>query len=135
MRKGKYLLDTNICIFLQKGRKEVVERFREIGLDNCYISEITKAEMLFGAYKADNPSKEVSFTSRFLDQFKILPISDAITIYAQQKARLRKAGTPVDDLDLFIGSTAIAYECIMVTENLRHFNLQEGIKVENWVKR
>lgn len=132
---SKYLLDTCICIFLQKGRKEVVERFESAKLKNCYISEITEAEMLYGAYYGTKSKEEISYVTDFLAQFKILPISNAIRVYARQKARLRKAGTPIDDLDLFIGSTAIANDLIMVTENTKHFEIQEGIKLENWVER
>lgn len=90
--------------------------------------------MLYGAYKSNNP-KEIRFTTDFLSQFTITPISAAIPVYARQKARLSRAGTPVDDLDLFIGSTAITYGYTMVTENVRHFELQEGIELENWVRR
>lgn len=131
----KYLLDTNICIFLMKGRREVVARFRDVGLRNCFVSEITRAEMLYGAYNGDRQSLAVPFVTEFLSQFTILPISAAIPIYAQHKAELRKAGTPIEDLDLFIGSTAIAYGYTMVTENTKHFEVQHGIKLENWVRR
>lgn len=132
----KYLLDTNICIFLMKGRRDVGDRLHAIGVSNCFISEITKAELLYGAYNSKrNKEKELALVERLLSLFTIIPISEVIPVYARQKARLRRAGTPVDDLDLFIGSTAITYGYTMVTENVRHFELQEGIELENWVRR
>ena len=81
-------------------------------------------------------TESIKQLSKLLDvRHKVLPISEAISTYAQQKARLRKAGTQIEDLDLFIGSTAIAYNLVMVTENVKHFEVQKGIEIENWVKR
>lgn len=91
--------------------------------------------MLYGAYKGSNFEREMEIINKFISLFQVLPISEAISTYAQQKARLRKAGTPIEDLDLFIGSTAIAYNLVMVTENFKHFEVQKGIEIENWVKR
>lgn len=119
----------------QKGRKDVGERLYKVGVENCCISKITKAELLYGAYKESNFEREMEIINKFISLFQVLPISEAISTYAQQKARLRKAGTQIEDLDLFIGSTAIAYNLVMVTENVKHFEVQKGIEIENWVKR
>ncbi|MEL6192383.1 MAG: type II toxin-antitoxin system VapC family toxin, partial [Bacteroidota bacterium] len=67
-------------------------------------------------------------------EFNILPIFPSLDIYAAEKARLRKAGEIVDDLDLFIGATAIYHEMIMVTNNEKHLGRMELIQIENWVK-
>ncbi len=53
----RYLLDTNICIYFLKGRYNLVEKFDQIGFDNLYISEITVAELKFGAAKSNKPEK------------------------------------------------------------------------------
>ena len=72
----------------------------------------------------------------FLASINILPISDAIDLYASEKARLRLAGTPADDdFDLLIGCTAIVNNMVMVTENLKHFKNYAGIRLENWIER
>lgn len=63
---------------------------------------------------------------------QILPIFHALDLYAKEKARLRKAGTPIDDFDLLIGATSIAHELIMVTNNSNHFKRISGIKLEDW---
>ncbi len=65
---------------------------------------------------------------------KIIPISLALAEYASQKARLRKKGILIDDLDLFIGCTAVTSNCIMVTENVKHLNRIDNIHIENWVE-
>lgn len=66
----------------------------------------------------------------------ILPISDVIELFADEKVRLRLAGMPIgDDFDLLIGCTAVYYDMTLVSENIKHFKNIEDIKIENWVKR
>lgn len=116
-----YLLDTNICIYFLKGRFGLVEKFNSIGFQKLYISEITVAELKFGAEKSAYPEKNRAVVNELVEQFKKLPIYSALDIYAQEKARLRKEGNIVDDLDLLIGATAIANDLILVTNNEKHF--------------
>lgn len=131
----KYLLDTNICIHLFRGKYNLIEKFEEINLDDCAISEITLAELIFGAENSPNPKKNYKIIDTFSEQIKILPIFNSIQIYAKEKVRLRRKGIMISDFDLLIGSTAIANELIMVTENVKEFNRISGIYIENWVKR
>ena len=73
---------------------------------------------------------------RFLSDIKILPINDAIDIAAQEKVRLRLAGTPCDDnFDLLIACTAIANDMICVTDNTKDFHRFQNIQLENWIMR
>lgn len=131
----KYLLDTNICIHFLRGQFNLIEKFRQVDLDDCTISEITLAELVFGAENSPHPQKNHKVIERFSEQVKILPIFNAIPIYAKEKVRLRAKGLIVSDFDLLIGSTSIANELIMVTENVREFQRMSGIKIENWVHR
>ena len=74
--------------------------------------------------------------NEFFNEIKILPISDAIDFAAKEKIRLRLQGFPLDDnFDLLIGSTAIVYDFVMVTDNVKDFKNLAGITVENWIKR
>ena len=130
-----YLLDTNICIHLFRGEYDLDQKFLEIGLLNCAISEITLAELMFGAENSKSPSKNKKIIQQFTDQVKVIPIYNAIPIYAAEKVRLRSIGKMISDFDLLIGSTAIANNFIMVTENLKEFNRIKGITIENWVNR
>jgi tRNA(fMet)-specific endonuclease VapC len=131
----KYLLDTNICIHLFRGKFNLIEKFKEIKLDDCAISEITLAELIFGAENSTHPKKNYKIIDQFSEQLKILPIFNSIHIYAKEKVRLRKEGIMISDFDLLIGSTAIANELIMVTENVKEFKRISGIDIENWVQR
>ena len=130
----KYLLDINICIYFLKGKFGLVETFDKIGFDNLYISEITIAELKFGAAKSDKPEKNKLVINLFANKFKQIPIFNSLDIFAVEKARLRNEGNIVDDFDLLIGSTAIANEMILVTNNEKHFNRLKNIQIENWTK-
>ena len=135
---GQYLLDTNICIFLLRGQYDVDKKIDEVGLENCHISEITMAELKYGAElgRKKGIKRRAQGLDSFLSSIQILPISNAIDLYASEKARLRLAGTPADDdFDLLIGCTAIANDLIMVTENIKDFKNFSNIKLENWIKR
>ncbi|UJP65354.1 type II toxin-antitoxin system VapC family toxin [Mongoliitalea daihaiensis] len=130
----KYLLDTNICIYFLKGRFNLVEKFGQIGFENLYISEITLAELKFGAEKSEFPTKNREIINEFTNLIKLIPIFKAIDIFAKEKARLRKTGRVVDDFDLLIGSSAIVNNMVLVTNNEKHFIDLVGITFENWTK-
>jgi tRNA(fMet)-specific endonuclease VapC len=131
----KYLLDTNICVHFFRGKFGVFERFEAVKAENCAISEITLAELVFGAENSKNPEKNHRIIEHFVDLVAVLPIYNSISTYGKEKARLRKTGTMISDLDLFIGCTAIENDLIMVTENEIEFERLLGIQLENWVDR
>ena len=98
----RYLLDTNICIHFFRGKFNLIEKLEKIGLDNCSISEITLAELVFGAENSSSIQNNLKIIEKFSNQVSILPIYDSIFIYGKEKARLRKAGTMISDFDLLI---------------------------------
>ena len=130
----KYLLDTNICIYFLKGKFELVETFDKIGFENLYISEITIAELKFGAAKSDRPKNNKIVVDNLANRFKQIPIFSSLDIFAVEKARLRKEGNIVDDFDLLIGSTAIYNKMTLVTNNKKHFIRLKNIQIENWTE-
>lgn len=132
---SKYLLDTDICIFFLKGKFELVQKIDAVGIENCFISEITIAELWFGAERSNNfkkHSKDVLFMEK---NFQVLPLSNVLRTYAKEKARLQSIGNIVAEFDLLIGSTAIANNLIMVTRNQKHFKRIRGIQLENWTDK
>ncbi|HBA31614.1 type II toxin-antitoxin system VapC family toxin [Parabacteroides goldsteinii] len=134
----KYLLDTNICIFLLRGKYNVDKKIDTVGLDNCFISEITVAELKYGAElgRQNSLQHRIQNLDSFIKSINVLPITDAIDMFATEKARLRIAGTPMDDnFDLLIGCTALVYDMVMVTENLKDFQNINHIQLENWIER
>jgi tRNA(fMet)-specific endonuclease VapC len=131
----KYLLDTNICIHFFRGKFNLIDKFEKVGLKNCAISEITLAELVFGAENSQTPKKNHLIVEKFSKRVTILPIYDSIKLYGQEKTRLRKEGKMISDFDLLIGCTAIEKGLIMVTENTKEFKRILGIIIENWVNR
>lgn len=107
----------------------------KVGIENCAISEITLAELVFGAEKSNNPKKNHEIIEEFINQITILPIIDAILIYGKEKVRLQNLGKMISDFDLLIGCTALENNLIMVTENLKEFERIQNLELENWVKR
>ena len=131
----KYLLDTNICIHFLRGKYGLYDKIKQVGFQNCAISEITLAELIYGAENSEYPQKNHKLVNELTKELTIIPIFEAIHRYGSEKARLRQSGTMISDFDLLIGCTAVEYEMIMVTENVNEFRRIEEIKVENWVKR
>lgn len=131
----RYLLDSNICIHFFRGKYEMIDKLNDVGIENCAISEITLAELVFGAEKSDNPKKNLKLIEKFISNLTILPIFDAIPYYAKEKVRLQKKGNMISDFDLLIGCTSIGNNLIMVTENVKEFERIDKIKIDNWVKR
>jgi len=130
----KYLVDTNTCIYFIKGKYNLKNKFEIAAPENCFISEITLAELKFGVANSEKKEKNQKALDNFLSGMKIVPIYHSLDLYASEKARLRKAGTPVDDFDILIGVTSITHNLIMVTNNSEHFKRLKGIIIEDWTK-
>lgn len=136
MKHQRYLLDTNICAFWLRDKYDVKHRVNEVGMENCYISEITIAELKFGKEYGKlkgGPKYKDQKLEEFLDNINVLPIAPVFDLYGIEKARLRMAGTPTSDYDLLIGCTAVAKNMVMVTQNVKDFKNIKGIKIENWI--
>lgn len=132
----QYLLDTNICVYLirkssLKGIK-VLDMIKTVGWDNCFISEYTLAELYYGAFCSNDIDNNVNLINSFCKDFRIIPVSSVHLEFAKQKAILKKKGWMIEDADIFIGSTAIANNMVMVTENMNHMSRLEGIVIDNW---
>lgn len=131
----KYLLDTNICIALLRGNRDIACRLINIGEGHCLLSVITLYELMFGAYYSKREEQEVPKVKRFIDRFPIIPLRDAAETYALLKVRLRSSGILIDEFDLMIAATALEGDYVLVTDNIKHFQRIEGLRIENWIKR
>ena len=128
----KYLLDTNICIYFIKGLYELNKKIAEVGEHNCFISEMTVAELKFGIENSKTIEAMRIVVEAFISKFAIIPIFNSLDIYAKEKAKLRKQGLIIDDFDILIGSTAVANNMIMVTNNVTHLSRLDNITIEDW---
>ena len=120
------------CHLLHEGKFALNKEFGLVSTDNCFISEITLAELKFGVENSEKPDKNRKALEDFLTAIYVLPIFHSLDLYAKEKARLRKAGITIDDFDLLIGVTSIMHGLTMVTNNTDHFKRINGIDLENW---
>jgi len=128
----KYLLDTCICISMFRNEGHVREKLLNVGLENCYISEITIAELYFGLAKAENKKHKLEDIKRVQQMFKVIPAYSSFKEYGEIRHSLEHTGLRVDQFDLLIGATAIHHQMTLVTSNLKHFERMPGIKIESW---
>lgn len=135
---SRYLLDTNICIHLMKGDFDLANKVEQVGLRNCFISELTIAELLYGIANSapdrqtSNRQKLESFL-RLFPEPRQLALSDILETYAAQKAQLKRIGRLQGEFDMLIGSTALAYGLMLVTRNTRHFADIANLALNNWI--
>lgn len=130
---NKYLLDTNIVIFLFRQKFQIQEKMAFVGLQNCSVSEITLAELKIGAESSADPAKNHALINLLTETVTVLPISKVLDVFASEKVRLNRAGTPMHDhFDVLIAATALVYNLVLVTNNTRHFVVYEGLEVEDW---
>jgi tRNA(fMet)-specific endonuclease VapC len=130
----KYLLDTNICAYFFNGQFNLREKIREIGFENCLVSEITIAELKYGIAKSTKKEKNQQALDMFQAKIEVLPIFPTLDIYAKEKSRLKTKGKMLDDFDLLIGATAIFNNLTIATRNVDDFVRLDGIVIEDWTK-
>lgn len=128
----KYLLDTCVCISMFRNEGHVREKLLNVGLENCYISEITIAELYFGVAKAENKKHKLEDIKRVQQMFKVIPAYSSFKEYGEIRHSLEHTGLRVDQFDLLIGATAIHHQMTLVTSNLKHFERMPGIEIESW---
>jgi predicted nucleic acid-binding protein len=126
----KYILDSDILIYFLKGEKEVIEKVLSLQNDELYITIINYTELLYGIYNSNKISQNREKILPFLDNFKILQFDKkASEIFAKLKTKLKKQGKIIADMDLMIASIAISNKATLYTNNLKHFNRVDGLKI------
>ena len=100
----EYLLDTNVCVAMLRDQYGVRNRILAAGIANCHVSEITIAELFYGAAKSGR-EKHLEEVHKVMNMFGILPIKDALEKYGRIKSDLEEIGMRIDDFDLLIGAS------------------------------
>lgn len=130
--KLRYLLDTNICIYLLKGAPELlVTRFSGCSVGEAAMSSITYAELEFGAAVSSNPQREKTAVAAFAEVVPVMPFDMAA---AQAYAGIRKATRERKSyaLDKLIAAHAVALGAVLITNNESDFSRYPGVVAENW---
>ena len=131
----KYLLDTDTCIYALKQRAAVLERMLSRSRADVAISVITEAELRTGAAKSSSPVKTLRLVENFLRPLTIAEFtsSDA-TSYANVRAKLERAGTPIGPFDTLIAAQALGRKLILVSNNESEFGRVAALRMENWAR-
>lgn len=131
----KFLLDTDVVISLLRGNKKVAESIDGVGISTCCISEITKAELLYGVELSRRKGRksDALLVDRLLDILEIIPLGNSLSVFASIKADLVCSGTPIEDFDLLIGCTALVNSFVLVSGNSAHMSRIKGLSLEDWI--
>lgn len=130
----KYMLDTNICIYVIKRRPiEVLQTFNKFAGTLC-ISSITYAELCHGVEKSALPEHNRLQVEDFVSRLEVLPYGDkAAAHYGDIRATLERQGNTIGVNDLHIAAHARSEGLVVVTNNLREFERIAGLRTENWL--
>ncbi len=135
----KYILDTNTWIEHFHQRSGVTEHIMALRTTQLFVSEVTLAELTFGAYNSDDFDRHIQEPEWLRRYITVLDISTVFKEYAQIRCALRKIKKSLDkeigNFDILIGATALHYDLTVVTDNTKHFEQMPGVKVENWIQR
>ncbi|MDE2464957.1 MAG: type II toxin-antitoxin system VapC family toxin [Alphaproteobacteria bacterium] len=133
----RYLLDTNICIYIrQKRPTAVLKRFEKLSVGDAAISVITYGELFYGAEHSPAEHRQANrrLLAELIELMPVLPMPyTAGEAYGALREALTRDGQMIGNNDLWIAAHAKAEGLILVTNNGREFKRVFGLKVENWV--
>ena len=133
----RYLLDTNICIYIKNHRPaEVLARFSKLPPGKVAMSSITYGELCFGAEKSSKPRESRQILEHLIALIPVLPLDATASMhYGKIRQSLQVSGKLIGNNDLWIAAHALAGKLILVTNNVAEFRRVPGLKVENWVEQ
>lgn len=131
----RYMLDTNTASAALRGATGLDERLREMDSGDWCISAITRAEMRFGVAKRPGATRLARCVEAFLAATRTEPWNEtAADHHGRIRARLEALGAHIGDFDEMIAAHAMALDTVLVTDNTRHFERVEGLRIENWIR-
>ena len=126
------LLDTNVVVAFLNGDKPVLRRIKD-EIDKIALSTLVVAELDYGAKVSRKSKENLENLYRLVDVVQVVPFDiECAKLFGTIKSRLRNLGKPTGEVDALIAATAMAHEAILVTNNKKHFENIEGLKVEVW---
>ncbi len=133
--RTRYLLDTNICIYIAKHNPpEVRERFARHAANDLAMSVVTLGELIFGTEKSQARERALAVIKNLTKLIPIYSLPEAVgEYYGQIRADLQRQGQIIGNNDLWLAAHARAENWILVTNNEREFLRIAGLQVENWV--
>lgn len=131
----RYLLDSDICIFVMKRRSPSLLRRLDQRAATSAISVVAYGELAFGAAVSARRNEAAAHLAALLETLQVLPLPlEAARRYAEVRAELQRAGRPIGSNDLWIAAHALADDLTLVTNNEREFRRVPGLRVDNWAQ-
>ena len=132
----KYLLDTNICIYIRRNRPaQVLTRFRSLLPGAAVMSVITYGELRYGAEKSSERARTVGILEELIALIPVESLTAAAgEAYGVVRATLSVQGAMIGNNDLWIAAHARALGYVLITNNEREFRRIPGLVVENWAE-
>ncbi len=132
----KFMLDTNICIYIIKQKPaKVLKRFTQHSPGDILLSSVTLAELRYGAGKSLNVQQNHDALDGFIVPLEIASFDEkAADKYGKVRAQLEKKGQAIGSMDMLIGAHALGLGVTLVTNNTKEFKRIRGLNVENWTK-
>ncbi len=125
-----FLVDTDWIIHFLNGRSDIIAKLQELSVKGVAISMVSLAELYEGVYYSRNQANDEAALRDFVRTVSVLGIDEEVTrIFGRERGRLRSLGKTVGDLDLLIGATAIQHDLTLLTNNRRHFELLERLRI------
>jgi len=130
----KYMLDTNIAIYIVKNRPEVVLDIFNTRSGQACLSSVSLMELIYGAEKSESPARNLRVIEGFSARLEVLPYDENAAIHTGQiRAELAKRGKPIGPYDQMIAGHARSKGLILVTNNTKEFKRVSGLRLDNWV--
>jgi tRNA(fMet)-specific endonuclease VapC len=132
----KYLLDTNICIYIiNKKPAKVLRKFERYPVYDFGISSITHAELQYGVEKSDNKATNQAALAEFLLPLTILPFQGnrIVACYGELQTSLESKGQTIGPLDMLIAAHALSLALTIISNNIKEFSRIPNLQCENWV--
>ena len=126
----RYLVDTDWVIHSLHGIDHVLRKLEEMTPEGVGISIVSVAELYQGVFYSTDPAGNEAILQEFIKGYEVLQLDDdTCRIFARERGRLKQAGTPIGDLDLLIGATALRHGLTLLTNNRRHFERLSGLNL------
>ena len=132
----KYLLDTNICIYIINEKpKKILRKFERYPVHEFGISSITQAELQYGVAKSKNKKTNQGALNEFLLPLTIFPFhgDKLVTCYGEISTLLESKGNTIGPLDMLIAAHALSLDLTIVSNNINEFSRVPKLKCENWI--
>jgi tRNA(fMet)-specific endonuclease VapC len=127
-----YLVDTDWVIHHLNGHPAIIQRLQDLHREGLGLSVVALAELYEGVYYARDPKQSEARLAEFLESVQLVGLDDETArIFGRERGRLRAEGLLIGDTDVLIAATALQYNLTLLSNNRRHFERIEGLRIES----